>query len=153
MLEGTDSNSISDANKRPSNVILGDILIVIMKLLMALRMVYLEKVLTKYDVPPPLAVGWEGFLGFLTLSLLLIPMYYIPVGIEFGQNHQHVLEDAIDGFHQLVHNHMLLAAFCSVLLSFSFFNWSDMTLTKEWVFGRFKLSTMHHISCTCLFLH
>ena len=124
-----------------------------MQLLMALRMVYLEKVLNKYDVPPPLAVGWEGFLGFLTLSLLLIPMYYIPVGVEFGQNPRHVLEDALDGFHQLAHNNLLLAAYCSVSLSVSLFNWSVFTLTKERVFGLLKLSTSHQISCIFLCLH
>ena len=136
-----------DANKSSSNVILGDVLIVVMQVMTALRMVYLEKVLTKYDVPPTLAVGWEGILGFLTLSLLLIPMYYIPVGIEFGQNPRHVLEDALDGFHQLAHNNLLLTAFCSIFFSLSFYNWSAVTLTKAWMFGLLlKLYILYHSS-------
>jgi hypothetical protein len=43
------------------------------------------------------AVGWEGTFGFLTLSTLLIPMYFIPVSERFGDNPRHVLEDAYDG--------------------------------------------------------
>ena len=41
-------------------------------------MVYEEKFITKYNVPALKAVGWEGTFGFLTLSSLLIPFYFIP---------------------------------------------------------------------------
>ena len=40
-------------------------------MIVALQMVYEEKYVTRYDVPPLLAVGWEGILGLITLSLLL----------------------------------------------------------------------------------
>jgi hypothetical protein len=59
------------------------------------------------------AVGWEGTFGFLTLSALLIPMYFIPVPERFGDNPRHVLEDAYDGlvscFRELQSNQHLLA--------------------------------------------
>ena len=48
-------------------------------------MVYEERVLGKYDVPALQAVGWEGTFGFLTLSALLIPFYFIPAG-AYGHN-------------------------------------------------------------------
>ena len=153
MLEGLDTNYVSGAYKSSSNVILGDVLIVTTMAMWAMRFVYVEKVVTKYEVPPILAVGWDGVLGFLTLSLLLIPMYYIPVGVEFGQNPRHVLEDALDGFHQLAHNNLLIVAYCSVSFSVSLFNWSVFTLTKERVFGLLKLSPSHPISCIFLCLH
>jgi len=41
-------------------------------------MVYEEKFITKYNVPALKAVGWEGTFGFLMLSSLLIPFYFIP---------------------------------------------------------------------------
>ena len=45
----------------------------------ALQMVYEEKFVTKYNVPPLQAVGWEGIFGFSIISILLIPMYFIQV--------------------------------------------------------------------------
>ena len=50
---------------------------------MAFQSVYEEKVLVKYDIPPLLAVGWEGVFGFSVLSLLLIPMGYWKVKMRF----------------------------------------------------------------------
>ena len=49
-------------------------------------MVLEEKIVTKHNVPALQAVGWEGVFGFTTLSVLLIPFYFIWVGPEFGQN-------------------------------------------------------------------
>ena len=90
-------------------------------------MVYEEKFISKYDVPALQAVGWEGTFGFLTLSFLLIPMYFIPVGEKFGNNPRHVLEDAYDGLYQLAHNGLLLTAFCGTVISIAFFNFAGKT--------------------------
>jgi hypothetical protein len=71
------------------------------QIITALQMVYEEKFVTKYNVPPLQAVGWEGKLneipfkkihiflivffyftglfGFSILSVLLVPMYFIQV--------------------------------------------------------------------------
>lgn len=90
-------------------------------------MVIEEKFVNKYRVAPLQAVGWEGlfvftnggiagrnfdtgpflsrddagFFGFVVLSLLLVPMYFIPVGNTIFQNPGGQLEDAIDGFYQI----------------------------------------------------
>jgi hypothetical protein len=37
-------------------------------------MVYEERFISKYNVPPLQVVGWEGIFGFLTLGLLIIPV-------------------------------------------------------------------------------
>ena len=63
-------------------------------------MVWEEKFVNKYQVPALQAVGWEGIFGFVTLSLLLVPMYYLRVGPPFSSNPRMVLEDALDGFTQ-----------------------------------------------------
>ena len=94
-------------------------------------MVYEEKYVSKYDVPALQAVGWEGTWGFLTLSTLLVPMYFIPVGPKFGENPRHVLEDAYDGLYQLAHNGFLAMAFCGTILSIAFFNFAGISVTKE----------------------
>jgi len=57
-----------------NNIITGDLLIVLATIVTASQMVWEEKFVSKYNVPPLQAVGWEGIFGFITLSLLLIPM-------------------------------------------------------------------------------
>ena len=37
-------------------------------------MVYEERYIDKYQIPPLQVVGWEGIFGFLTLSLVIIPV-------------------------------------------------------------------------------
>ncbi len=103
-------------NHSTSDLLLGDILIVCAQVIVASQMVYEEKFISKYDVPALQAVGWEGTFGFLTLSTLLIPMYFIPVGDKFGKNPRHVLEDAYDGLYQLAHNPLLATAFCGTVV-------------------------------------
>ncbi|XP_059085248.1 solute carrier family 35 member F6-like [Tigriopus californicus] len=122
---------VSESNKSSSDVLLGDILIVCAQVIVATQMVYEEKFLAKYDVPPLQAVGWEGTFGFLTLATLLIPMYFIPVGPKFGNNPRHVLEDAYDGLYQLFHNGQLMTAFCGTVVSIAFFNFAGISVTKE----------------------
>jgi hypothetical protein len=38
------------------------------------KVVYEERFIGKYNIPPLQAVGWEGIFGFGTLGLLLIPV-------------------------------------------------------------------------------
>ncbi|CAL8143585.1 unnamed protein product [Orchesella dallaii] len=114
-----------------NNMITGDLLIVMAQIISATQMVYEEKFVSKYNVPPLQAVGWEGVFGFLVLGFLLIPMYYIPVPEPFGDNPRHVLEDAIDGFVQLYHNPLLICAFSGTIISIAFFNFAGVSVTKE----------------------
>ena len=123
--------SSAEANKSSSDILLGDMLIVGAQVIVASQMVYEEKFVTKYNVPALQAVGWEGTFGFLTLSTLLVPMYFIPAGEKFGHNPRHVLEDAYDGLYQLAHNPLLLTAFCGTAVSIAFFNFAGISVTKE----------------------
>jgi len=123
--EGTDE-------LKPSHILLGDILIICAQVLVASQMVYEEKYITKYNVPALKAVGWEGTFGFLTLSTLLIPFYFIPVGGFFGDaNPRHVFEDVYDGLYQLAHNAQLAGAFSLTVVSIAFFNFAGISVTKE----------------------
>ena len=76
-------------------------------MIVASQMVYEERFISKYNVHPLKAVGWEGTFGFLTLATLLIPMYFIHVGPAIAHNPRLVLEDAYDGLYQLTHNPQL----------------------------------------------
>ncbi|TKS75470.1 Solute carrier family 35 member F6 ANT2-binding protein [Collichthys lucidus] len=71
-----------------------------------------------------------GFFGFFVLSLLLIPMYFIPVG-DFADNPRHVLEDALDAFCQIGHKPLILLALLGNTVSIAFFNFAGISVTKE----------------------
>lgn len=85
-----------------SNSIIGDVLIMLAQIVVATQMIVEEKYVSGSNVSPLQAVGWEGIFGFITLSLLLVPMYFIKVGGKmFETNPNGQIEDAIDGFYQI----------------------------------------------------
>lgn len=104
---GGSSNSLN-------SIITGDLLIVMAQIVTASQMVWEEKFVTKHNVPALQAVGWEGIFGFVTLSLLLIPMYFLRVGPPFSSNPRMVLEDALDGFTQMQNNPMIILAMSGI---------------------------------------
>ncbi|KAM9355308.1 solute carrier family 35 member F6-like isoform 3-T3 [Pholidichthys leucotaenia] len=113
-----------------SDVITGDLLIIMAQIIVAVQMVLEEKFIYTHDVHPLRAVGTEGFFGFFVLVLLLIPMYFIPVG-KFGQNPRQVLEDALDAFCQIGHKPLILLALLGNTVSIAFFNFAGISVTKE----------------------
>lgn len=72
----------------------------------------------------------SGLFGFIVLSLLLIPMYFIFVG-DFSNNPRHVLEDAIDAFCQIGHRPLIIVALLGNTVSIAFFNFAGISVTKE----------------------
>ncbi|XP_077998239.1 solute carrier family 35 member F6-like [Glandiceps talaboti] len=114
-----------------NGIIAGNLLIIMAQIIVAIQMVYEERFLTKYNVPPLQAVGWEGFFGFMFLSLLLIPFYYINAGDLRLDSPGHRLEDAIDAFYQMANNHLLILAFLGNMVSIAFFNFAGISVTKE----------------------
>lgn len=119
-----------DDSHKMSEVITGDLLIIMAQIIVAVQMVLEEKFVYKHNVHPLKAVGTEGFFGFVILSLLLIPMFYIHVG-DFGGNPRQVLEDAIDAFCQIGHKPLILLALLGNTVSIAFFNFAGISVTKE----------------------
>lgn len=120
----------NDPKHKLSEVITGDLLIIMAQIIVAVQMVLEEKFVYKHNVHPLKAVGTEGLFGFFILSLLLIPMYFIPAG-SFGQYPRFVLEDALDAFCQIGRQPMVLLALFGNTLSIAFFNFAGMSVTKE----------------------
>lgn len=106
--------SSGGSNNSLNSIITGDLLIVMAQIVTASQMVWEEKFVTKHNVPALQAVGWEGIFGFVTLSLLLIPMYFLRVGPPFSSNPRMVLEDALDGFTQMKNNPMIILAMSGI---------------------------------------
>ncbi|XP_071775207.2 solute carrier family 35 member F6 [Centroberyx gerrardi] len=113
-----------------SDIITGDLLIILAQIIVAVQMVLEEKFVYKHDVHPLRAVGTEGFFGFCVLSLLLIPMFFIPAG-SFSNNPRQVLEDALDAFCQIGHQPLILLALLGNTVSIAFFNFAGISVTKE----------------------
>ncbi|XP_022252771.1 solute carrier family 35 member F6-like [Limulus polyphemus] len=109
----------------------GDLLIICGQVITATQMVFEEKFITKHNVAPLQAVGWEGLFGFSTLALLLVPMYYIPVGNMIFKNPDGNLEDAIDGFYQIGNNWQVAMGVIGTIVSIAFFNFAGISVTKE----------------------
>lgn len=72
----------------------------------------------------------SGLFGFVVLSLLLIPMYFIHVG-DFSDNPRQVLEDALDAFCQIGYKPLILLALLGNTVSIAFFNFAGISVTKE----------------------
>ncbi|XP_059212375.1 solute carrier family 35 member F6 [Centropristis striata] len=113
-----------------SEVITGDLLIIMAQIIVSVQMVLEEKFVSRHDIHPLRAVGTEGFFGFFVLSLLLIPMYFIHVG-DFSNNPRMVLEDALDAFCQIGHQPLILLALLGNTVSIAFFNFAGISVTKE----------------------
>lgn len=71
-----------------------------------------------------------GFFGFVVLSLMLVPMYYIPTA-SFSGNPRGVLEDALDAFCQVGRQPLIAVALLGNISSIAFFNFSGISVTKE----------------------
>ncbi|XP_065257750.1 solute carrier family 35 member F6 [Emys orbicularis] len=119
-----------DETHKLSEVITGDLLIIMAQVIVAIQMVLEEKFIYKHDVHPLRAVGTEGFFGFVILSLLLIPMYYIPAG-SFGGSPRQVLEDTLDAFCQIGRQPLIALALAGNISSIAFFNFAGISVTKE----------------------
>lgn len=76
-------------------------------------------------------MGWEGFFGFVTITFLLIPMYFIDVGNMIFKNPEGRLEDAIDGFYQIKNNWQVACGFLGTIISIAFFNFAGISVTKQ----------------------
>lgn len=95
-------------------------------------MVYEEKYVSGLNIPALQAVGWEGFFGFSVLGMLLVPMYYIQVGVPFSSNPDGgPLEDFFDAVAQIENSGQLAVALSGTVVSIAFFNFAGISVTKE----------------------
>ncbi|CAF3357492.1 unnamed protein product [Rotaria socialis] len=109
-------SKVPEGNHSNGEKIAGIFLILLAMIFTSLQVVYEERFIGKYNIPPLQAVGWEGIFGFCTLGFLLIPFNFI----HWNRSHtgpHHRLED-------------IPSAFCNIL-SIAFFNFAGISVTKE----------------------
>merc|ERR1719271_1031493 len=85
----------------------------------ASMLVYEEKIMSKYTVPPLLVVGMEGTFGILFGLVLLT-----------GLNAMHI-ENTAGAVYQITHSKPLLTAVVGSIFSIAFFNFSGVTVTQK----------------------
>ncbi|UMM18605.1 hypothetical protein L5515_014591 [Caenorhabditis briggsae] len=122
-----DSNPLDDKNA----IITGNLLIVMAQIIVAIQMVYEQKYLTKYDVPALFAVGLEGLFGMITLSILMVPFYYIHVPKTFSTNPEGRLEDVFYAWQEIKEEPTIALALLGTVISIAFFNFAGVSVTKE----------------------
>eukprot|EP01062_Namystynia_karyoxenos_P001056 TRINITY_DN1036_c0_g1_i1.p1 TRINITY_DN1036_c0_g1~~TRINITY_DN1036_c0_g1_i1.p1 ORF type:complete len:746 (+),score=257.82 TRINITY_DN1036_c0_g1_i1:95-2239(+) len=128
--KGNGCGAGSDAEK----MMLGCILIVAGQIVQALQMVIEEKFLGEHNVPALLAVGLEGCFGLLFMSLIIIPMHWIPSPFAGAGKRswptQH-LEDVPSALHQISCNPLVVLPLLGTSFSIAFFNFSGVMITKR----------------------
>jgi drug/metabolite transporter (DMT)-like permease len=130
--DGQKSSSADDDNHETSEIIVGDILIIIAQIVTALQMVYEEIYVSRMDISPLECVGLEGVFGFLIVTLAMVPMFYIRAPDSMKNNNAGgVIEDAPDALAQIANNLMLLPPTLGVILSIAFYNFAGVSVTKE----------------------
>lgn len=108
-------------------MIMGDVIIVLAQIIVALQMVYQEKFVARFNIPALQAVGWEGFFGFLTTLILLWPLNYAYIPWENNQK----LSDVPLAVKQIKGDWRILALIFASIFSISIFNFTGLSVTKE----------------------
>ncbi|XP_064428031.1 solute carrier family 35 member F6 isoform X2 [Mirounga angustirostris] len=102
----------------------------ILATIVGLVVVGLADLLSKHDDQHKLSEVITGLFGFVILSLLLVPMYYIPAG-SFSGNPRGTLEDTLDAFCQVARQPLIALALLGNISSIAFFNFAGISVTKE----------------------
>ncbi|KAL5484259.1 hypothetical protein EMCRGX_G020721 [Ephydatia muelleri] len=116
-----------------NTVLAGDLLIVLAQIITAVQMTIEEKIMKRYKIQPLQGVGWEGIFGFSTLTILLIPMYFIPWHLPQSSSswQEHArFEDTIDAFKQWAYTPHVLVPSLGLVFSIAFFNFAGLTVTE-----------------------
>ena len=117
-----------------SNEIIGDVLVVAAQIFLSLQFVYEEKVLALYEIEPLQVVGWEGFYGLMAISIVLVPLNVIDTGSCLWSNSPTfpwTVDDAMDGFIQIMNNRMLLASLCLSVVLEALYSYGAISVTSE----------------------
>jgi len=126
---GVSSVFSSGNDSGASNPVWGIIIILISQLFSAIQMVVEDRFLSRFKLDPMQIVGWEGFWGFSMLSILLIPMYFIPNFL--GSSDTDHFENTPDALVQIANSWIILVAILGNIISIAFFNFFGKFLVDD----------------------
>lgn len=125
-------SSNDDEDHDMSEMIVGDILIIIAQFIAASQMVYEEIYISRMDISPLECVGLEGVFGFIIVAIAMVPMFYITAPNSMKNNNAgQVIEDFPDAIAKIGNNMMLLLPTLGVIFSIAFYNFAGVSVTKE----------------------
>ncbi|CAK9296163.1 unnamed protein product [Gordionus sp. m RMFG-2023] len=130
-----DNNQSFNIGYKPfdrNGVIAGDLLIILAQIIVACQVTYEERVITKYNISPLQAVGWEGVFGFLMLSVIIFIMNFVPLSYFSSSTNPYIMvEDVRDAFYQIKNSWILTLAMLGNILSIAIFNFAGVSITKN----------------------
>ncbi len=127
-----------------SKAALGNTLIIIAQIIVAVQMVVEEKFIGGYDIPALQVVGWEGTFGFAVLSIVLTIMYFVPASGPFcaansgGFTHCDHFEDAYDAVVQIGNSWQVGGALALNTISIAGFNFAGVSVSGHAARGRVR---------------
>lgn len=120
-LVGLSSTLFSSGGSQGSNPVLGDILVVVAQIVVATQMIVEEKILTMYNIPPTLLVGWEGTFGLL----------YTTTALGIFQAFHGKPDDVVDAVYQIGNGWQVAVSCALALLSFPLLNSCGQWVTSR----------------------
>jgi drug/metabolite transporter (DMT)-like permease len=127
---GIASTLFSHGKSSGTNPVLGDILIFGAQLIVSGQMVIEEKILTKYNVPPMLLVGWEGTFGLFYASTALGIFQAWPKNGPSLNGHNPP-DDFLDATAQMGNDYRLVVSNLLCVFAITFLNAAGQTITKN----------------------
>jgi drug/metabolite transporter (DMT)-like permease len=117
--------TIEDAEA--AKVVIGVFFILFAQIFTATQFVVEEKILGQYNIPPLLAVGYEGLFGTISVLLLLplLPLIKLPPSSPAA-----AWFDLVRGWHQLVDTPSVLYSGVVIACSIALFNFFGLSVTK-----------------------
>ncbi|ORY22023.1 hypothetical protein BCR39DRAFT_562449 [Naematelia encephala] len=112
------------AEEDPAKIALGVMLILFAQIFTASQYVVEEKIMSRYQVEPLMAVSLEGFFGLVT-TLLSMPF------LHFFLRHRSSYFDITTGWNQIINNHILLWTSLASALSIGAFNFFGLSVTSR----------------------
>ncbi|KHJ43930.1 hypothetical protein D918_05983 [Trichuris suis] len=122
---------ISGDSADPKRMISGDLLILIAQIIIALQMVYEQRFVNKYNVPPLLVVGLEGLFGCILMTIICVCFYFVKAQPPFTIDPEMRLENVPFAFRQIAANNLILFPILGLIVSIAFFNFAGISVTKE----------------------
>ncbi|KZT28535.1 hypothetical protein NEOLEDRAFT_1129354 [Neolentinus lepideus HHB14362 ss-1] len=124
----------------PTTVFVGVLFILFAQIFTATQYVVEEKIMGHYTVPPLLAVGYEGFFGFLSIMILLpiislfratSPPPTLLSSRSFAESPYARWFDLAQGWHEIISTPTVLYSSLAIALSIAFFNFFGLSVTRH----------------------
>ncbi len=126
LLVGLSASLFGGSTSAARNPFLGNMLVIISQVISAAQAVIEEKILSAYPKVNPLElVGWEGFFGLTSVTVVLFILYWIP-GSDYNS-----VENVPYAFGQIFNSVPLILLVGGSCLAIAFFNFFGISITKR----------------------